>query len=371
MGLVAPPWVPVPPVEYGGTELVVAELATGLQAAGAEVVLFATGDSTCPVPLRWHHPRALGTEYRPAPELLHVEAAYRALRDADIVHDHTMLGPHWARKHHVQAPVVTTVHGPFEPRLAAHYQRLRDEEVHVVGISRAQAATAPAGVVQHVIHHGLDPARYPLGEGQGGYAVFLGRISEDKGPHRAIEVARQAGLPIRLAAKVQLPEEHRFFTEVVEPLLGPDATFLGEVGHEAKVELLQGAAAMVNPIRWDEPFGLVMVEAMLCGTPVLAHPYGAATELVEEGVTGSLGPDEGALAEALARVDHIDRARCRARAVARFSAQRMVADHLALYRSITDADRRAATHGGGGPTPISSELAPRRGAGSPPRPWSG
>lgn len=344
VGLIAPPWAPVPPPEYGGTELVVAELATGLQAADVDVVLFATGDSTCPVPLRWHHAQALGTEYRPAPELAHVEAAYRSLGDVDLVHDHTLLGPHWARKHHVTAAIVTTVHGPFLPRLAAHYRRLHREGITIVGISASQAATAPPGVVDHVIHHGISLDRYPLGPGDGAYLLFLGRMSEVKGPHRAIEVARRAGLPIRLAAKVHEPEEHRFLHEVVEPMLGPDAVYLGEVAHAEKVALLRGAVALLNPIRWAEPFGLVMIESMACGTPVLAFPEGSAPELVEPGVSGFLCTDEADMADAVARAARLDRAACRGHVAARFSASRMVQDHVDLYRRlVTDPDATAAS----------------------------
>lgn len=343
VGLIAPPWAPVPPPEYGGTELVVAELATGLEAAGADVVLFATGDSTCPVPLCWHHPRALGTEYRPGPELVHVAAAYRSLSDVDVIHDHTILGPHWARKRRLDLPIVTTVHGAFLPRRTAHYERIHREGIHIVGISHAQAATAPGTVVDSVIHHGVSPERYPLGTGDGGYVAFLGRVCEEKGPHLAIEAARRAGVPIRLAAKVSEPEEHRFFTEVVEPLLGPDAQFLGEVGHAAKVDLLQGATALVNPIRWDEPFGLVMIESMLCGTPVVTFPEGAAPELVDNGVTGFLCTDEAALGPAIAAASTLDRAACRAHAAERFSTERMVREHLDLYRALVSAT------GGSGP----------------------
>jgi len=345
VGLIAPPWAPVPPPEYGGTELVVAELATGLEAAGAEVILFATGDSTCPVPRLWHHRKALGTAYRPAPELAHVAAAYRALGEVDVVHDHTILGPHWARKRHLAVPVVTTVHGPLRPRLAAHFERIRREGVHVVGISHAQAASAPPGVVDRVIHHGVSPDRYPLGAGDGGYVAFLGRMCEEKGPHLAIQAAREAGVPIRLAAKVAEPEEHRFFTQVVEPMLGPGTRFLGEVGHAAKVELLQGAAALLNPIRWEEPFGLVMVESMLCGTPVVTFAEGAAPELVDDGVTGFLCADAADLVRAVAAAATLDRAACRARAAERFSTRRMVREHLDLYRSLVGAT------GGSGPAP--------------------
>jgi len=362
IGLIAPPWVATPPPEYGGTELVVGELAVGLEAAGVEVSLFATGDSTSPVCRGWHHPRALGTGYRPLPELEHVAAAYDLLRDVDLVHDHTILGPHWARKRGLSVPIVTTNHGPFIPRMAAHFSRVHRRGVTVVAISHAHAATAPPGVVDRVIHHGLDPARYPLGRGDGGYVAFLGRMCEEKGPHRAILAARRAGIPIRLAAKVAEPAEKRFFREKVEPLLGPDAVFLGQVGHEAKVELLQGAMALVNPIRWDEPFGLVMIESMLCGTPVVAFPEGSARELVEDGLTGYRCADEGAIARALQGIESFDRAACRVRAIERFSTERMVRNHLDLYRHVLGLGAppadvvRPAAHA----APVALGVAPRR-----------
>lgn len=361
IGLIAPPWVATPPPEYGGTELVVGELAVGLVAAGVQVSLFATGDSTSPVHRGWHHPRALGTGFRPRPELEHVEAAYGFLLDAgvDLVHDHTILGPHWARKRNLPVPIVTTNHGPFIPRMAAHFSRVHRMGVTVVGISHAHAATAPPGVVGRVIHHGLDPSRYPVGRGDGGYVAFLGRMCEEKGPHRAILAARKAGIPIRLAAKVAEPAERAFFEEHVEPLLGPDAVFLGEVGHDAKVELLQGAMALVNPIRWNEPFGLVMIEAMLCGTPVVGFPEGAARELIEDGVTGYRCLDEDDIARALLDIGSIDRAACRVRAVERFSTGRMVADHLDLYRQVlsqpVDAARPAVHR-----APAALGVPPRR-----------
>jgi glycosyltransferase involved in cell wall biosynthesis len=315
---------------------VVSELAIGLQQAGCDVRLFATGDSTCPVPLAWHVPHALGTEYRPDDELAHVAAAYRSLHDVDVIHDHTLAGALWAAQRGVAIPLVATVHGELTGPMASHYARMAAAGVHVVAISEAQRQTAPWGMVDAVIHHGVDVARFPVGAGDGGYVLFLGRMHPDKGAHRAIEAARLAGVPIRLAAKMREPAERRYFADAVEPLLGPDAVYLGEVGHEQKVELLADAMALVNPIRWPEPFGLVMIEALACGTPVLAFPEGAAPEIVEDGRSGFLCGDVEALAEAVRRVaaGALDRRACRQRATDHFSTDRMVADHLALYQRV-------------------------------------
>jgi len=334
VGIISPPWVPVPPPVYGGTELVVAELAEGLQAAGCEVRLFATGDSSCPVPTAWPFDEALGTDYDTGDELAHVAAAYRSLQDVDVIHDHTLTGPQWVAERHLPVPVVVTVHGQFTPTSASRYARMAAKGIHVVAISESQRRTAPLGTVETVIPHGIDVSHYPLGSGDGGYVVFLGRMDPDKGVHRAIDAARMAGVPIRVAAKMREPAERRYFADVVEPRLGPDAVYLGEVGVEEKLSLLAGARALVNPIRWPEPFGLVMIEALACGTPVLAFPEGAAPEIVEPGVSGFLCDDVEGLAHAIARATTLDRADCRARVESRFSTRRMVADHVALYRRV-------------------------------------
>jgi len=334
IGVIAPPWVPVPPVEYGGTELVIDLLARGLVEAGNEVVLFTTGDSTCPVTRRWMHPHALGTAAAPRGEREHVEAAYRELADVDLIHDHTLAGPVRVGLHPTGTPVVTTAHGEFTPVMRRHFATAAARGVSVVAISHAQRSTAPGIPVAAVIHHGIEPERFPAGRGDGRYALFLGRMSPDKGAHRAIRIARAAGRRIILAAKMQEPEERRYFTERVEPLLGDDAIFVGEVGGRRKVELIGGAEALVNPIRWPEPFGLVMIEALACGTPVLTFPEGAAPEIVEDGRTGWLCVDEDDMASKLAIVSQIDRAACRASVRARFTAARMVREHLALYRRL-------------------------------------
>lgn len=335
IGLIAPPWVPVPPTEYGGTELVVDQLARGLQAAGHDVVLFTTGDATCPVTRHHLHPRALGTDANLRGELPHAIAAHAALVDVDVIHDHTVVGPLWSLAlGGGHPPVVTTAHGPMDHLLRPWYATIGGH-VDVVAISRNQRDSAPDVSFAGVIHHGIDVDAMPVGRGDGGYALFLGRMSPDKGVHRAIDVARAVGVPLRIAAKLREPDEQAYFEAVVQPLLGPGVVYLGEVGAAEKRRLLGGAVALVNPIRWPEPFGLVMIEALACGTPVLAFAEGAAPEIVDDGVTGFLCADEAAMAAALSRVGDLDRAACRAVAAARFSTRRMVADHVALYRRAT------------------------------------
>ncbi len=334
VGILAPPWLPVPPPAYGGTENVLDILARGLKRAGHEVLLFTTGDASCPVPRSWTFERALGVGAAgPAFEVRQVIDGYRALQAAgvDVVHDHTLAGPLYAGWFPGLA-VVTTNHGPFDSNLAHLYQAVSGR-VAVIAISTHQAMTAPPGTVAAVIHHGIDVERVPVGSGQGGYALFLGRMHPDKGVDRAIAAARAAGVPLRIAAKMREPHEKEYFEAVVAPQLGGQVEFLGEVSGAEKFQLLGAATCLLNPIRWAEPFGMVMIEALACGTPVITTPAGSAPELVHDGETGYLCRGVGALADALTRVGKLDRGRCRQDAEQRFSARRMVADHLRVYRA--------------------------------------
>ena len=337
IGLIAPPWTPIPPVLYGGIELVVDQLARGMQDAGHEVLLYTTGDSTCPVPKQWVLPLAEGQRIGMAvPELRHVLHAYEAVRECDVVHDHTVMGPlHSAN--YPDLPVATTIHGPFNDELTDLY-RATSGRVPLIAISHAQHRAAPDLPVARVIHHGVEAAQFPFGDGagdaEGPYVLFLGRMADDKGCHRAIEVARRAGFRILMAAKMREPWEMQYFADKVEPLLGPDAVYLGEVSHERKLELLAGASALLFPIRWNEPFGMVMIEAMACGTPVLAFPEGAAPEVVTDGTTGFLCADEDAMVDALGRIDQLERQDCRLAVEGYFSTRRMVAEHVQLFESM-------------------------------------
>ncbi len=337
IGLLAPPWTPVPPPLYGGIELVIDQLARGLAAAGHDVTLFTTGDSTCPVHRLWVLDEADGFRIGTAvPEMRHAIHGYKALADQDVIHDHTVFGPFYSDRF-PSIPVVTTIHGPLNEELSDLYSDL-SPRVAIVAISHAQAAALPSLPVARVIHHGLDSDQFPFGDGTGDhdgqYALFLGRMASAKGAHRAITVARKAGMRILLAAKMREDQEKQYFREEVEPLLGPDAIYLGEVEHALKLELLANASALLFPIRWNEPFGMIMLEAMACGTPVLAFPEGAVPEVVEDGVTGFLCEDEEEMAAALHKVESLDRQKCREAVEGYFSTRRMVDEHLDLYTSL-------------------------------------
>ena len=318
---------------YGGIELVVDRLATGMQAAGHDVLLYTTGDSTSPVPRAWVLPEAEGQRIgMVVPELRHVMSAYDAVRGYDIVHDHTVVGPAYSERF-PDLKVVTTNHGPFNQELTEIYTRIAGR-VPLIAISHAQRKPAPQVPIARVIHHGLDVRDFPFGAGDGGYCLFLGRMSPDKGAHRAVAAARKAGVPLLLAAKMRETWEFEYFEMQVKPHLSEEVQYLGEVPHEHKLQLLAGARALLFPIRWNEPFGMVMIEALACGTPVLAFPEGAAPEVVDDGRTGFLCHDETDMAQAIERVDTIDRSTCRAAVEGYFSTERMVAEHLALFEEL-------------------------------------
>lgn len=335
IALVAPPWLPVPPPLYGGTEAVIDRLARGLVGAGHEVCLFATGDSTCPVPLAWSFETAMAGQMGDSvTELRHLVHAYEAVQDFEIIHDHTVFGPNYSLRVG-DLPVVTTNHGPFSDSLKTVYRSIAGS-IPIIAISHDQAAMADDVPIAAVIHHGVDPDRFPVGAGDGGYLCFLGRMDATKGVREAVVAARAAGVPLLIAAKNRDLREKEYFESQVRPLLGGDIEYLGEIGTQDKLDLLCGARALINPIQWHEPFGLVMVEALACGTPVLAFPNGAAPEIVDHGTTGFLCHD---LVDSIDHVDDLDRIACRLAVEQRFSSERMVADHLDLYASMLN--RRA------------------------------
>lgn len=339
--LIAPPWVAVPPLAYGGTEAVLDSLAQGLVRAGHEVLLYTTGDSTCPVPKAWVLEEAVGVGTAgSATELRHVIKAYDCVLEwqPDIVHDHTLIGPVYADRYENLA-VVTTNHGPFDSELGDFYRAI-GSRVPVIAISEHQASTAKDTPIAAVIHHGIPTDRYHEGPGDGGYGLFLGRMCMEKGVHTAAAVAKSAGLPLRIAAKLSEPAEHEYFKTYVAPLLGHGIDFIGEIEEKEKIELLGKARCLLNPIDWPEPFGMVIVEALACGTPVVSRPRGSIPELVDDGRTGFLRETNEELAAAIRELDTIDRSHCRADAVERFSVEAMVERHVALYCEVSDRHRR-------------------------------
>lgn len=330
IAVIAPPSVPVPPRFYGGTEVVVDMLCRGYAAAGHEVVLYASGDSTCPVEVRATFPTARGDAIgHTEPELRHVLTAYDDAPEFDIVHDHTLLGPIYAGRL-PSTTVVNTIHLALERDVLTIYEHMPDN-VHLVAISEAQRRPVPHLPITTVVYHGIEATDFPVGPGDGDFCLFLGRMTADKGVLWAISAARKAGVPLLLAGKMRSPDEIAFFEEKVAPLLSDDVRYLGEIPHAEKVDLLGRARALLFPTLWNEPFGMVTLEAFACGTPVISTLHGAVPEVVEDGVTGFLCPDEPTFAEAISRIDAIDRRACRAAVEGYFSADRMVTNYLSLF----------------------------------------
>jgi glycosyltransferase involved in cell wall biosynthesis len=338
VGMIAPPWLPVPPRKYGGTEAMIDSLCIGLAAQGHEVFLAAASDSTCPVTRLSGFPEsqrlAMG---QGATELHHVAFAYRELMAAnvDVIHDHTLAGPFY-RARPEAIPVVTTAHGPFTPEFRTLYSAL-SHDVSLVAISHHQASTATGVAIDRVIHHGMDWTDVKAGRGAGGYALFLGRMNPEKGVTQAIAIARLAGVPIKIAAKMHDVAEKEYFTSIVQPLLSRDVDYVGEVTAAQKYQLLGESVALLNPIQWNEPFGLVMIEALATGTPVVASNRGSAPEIIDHGETGFLSNSGQALAQALNRAGTFNRDQCRKVAEERFSATLMAARYAALYSELITA----------------------------------
>jgi glycosyltransferase involved in cell wall biosynthesis len=336
VGVVAPPWVPVPPPAYGGTEAVLEGVLEGLVELGAEVVLVAHPDSRMAGVELLGGPSGLaGAIGVTAVELEHAVFAYDELiaRGVDVVHDHTLAGPFVAASRAVPFPVVVTNHGPFEDGSRRVFRAVA-RTASIVSVSHSQAARSGDVPVAEVIHHGVRPGRFPAGDGDGGYALFLGRMAPTKGLPTAISAARAAGVRLVIAAKCWEDEEVRYFEREIEPLLGDGVEYVGEVGGSAKLALLGGAVALLNPIQWEEPFGMTMIEALACGTPVIVTRRGAAPEIVADELTGFLCDDEAEIVRALHRVGQLDRQRCRASVQERFSATRCARRHLELYERL-------------------------------------
>jgi glycosyltransferase involved in cell wall biosynthesis len=348
IAMISTPFVPVPPPGYGGTELIVAELVQGLVAAGNEVTLFATGDSQTSAELRALFAAA---EWPPHPTLELDHAAWAVAeiladpRPFDVVHAHVASALPFSR--FVDVPMVYTIHHDRHDKLARMYRRHRAQ---YVAISARQRELCPEVQQATVIHHGLSPERYPAGTGAGGYAAFLGRFAAEKGLHLALDVARAAGLPLKLAGRPHWCDQEYFEAECVPRLRTTKVEVVGEVGGGDKTHILGEAMALLFPVCWEEPFGLVMIEAMLCGTPVVGLGRGAVPEVVESGVTGYVCANADEMAYWMRQIaaHGFDRRRCRARALERWSASRMVREHLAMYQRLhrwEPVDARSAAPG--------------------------
>ncbi|HKA53736.1 MAG TPA: glycosyltransferase family 4 protein [Candidatus Binatia bacterium] len=335
---VAPLYESVPPKRYGGTERVVSYLTEALVRLGHEVTLFASGDSETTAKLVAACPRALWRDGECKETLPHhvrlMELVFRDVSRFDVIHFHCdYLHFPLLRRHPCQS--VTTLHGRLH---APDLQPLFDEyaEMPLVSISDAQRRPIPWANWQATVYHGLPRGLYPFRERPGDYLAFLGRLSPEKRLDRAIAIARQAGIKLKVAAKIY-PEERDYFKQTIEPLLHKSRSwveFIGEVNDREKDDLLGNAVALLFPIDWPEPFGLVMIEALSCGTPVIAWRNGSVAEVIEDGVTGLVVDSVEEAVQAVGRVASLSRHTCRRVYEERYDAARMARDYVEVYRRL-------------------------------------
>lgn len=336
IAMVAPPFYELPPRGYGGIEVVVAKLIDALVDRGHEVTLVGAGRNGTKAQFRrtYADPQfaRLG---EPLPEAVHAAATAEILEhlDVDVVHDHTLLGPLQARGRAV--PTVATVHGPVTGEPGLYYRKL-GKTTELVAISDAQRGFAPDLNWAATVHNSLDPADYTFRAEKEDWVLFLGRCTPDKGMHLAIDAAREAGREIKLAAKCSEPAELEYFEREIRPRLGAGVEWLGEIGGQDKRDALASARCLLFPLQWEEPFGMVMIEALVSGTPVVTMPRGAAPEIVTDGVTGLLRERLEDLPAAIDAVDTIDPALCRAEVLDRFTPDVMAAGYEKVYRDVVE-----------------------------------
>jgi glycosyltransferase involved in cell wall biosynthesis len=342
---VAPLYESVPPRLYGGTERVVSWLTEKLVALGHNVTLFASGDSVTNARLVPVCEKALRLDAGCIDPLAHhallVERVLDQAEDFDLIHFHIDY-LHFSVSRHLKVPSLTTLHGRLDlPDLIPLYKEFAD--LPLVSISRAQKKPLPWVNWMGTVHHGLPADCFTLGEGDGGYLAFLGRISPEKGVDRAIEIAIRSGRKLKIAAKIDRADRQYFETKI-KPLMGhPLIEFVGEIRNCEKQEFLGNAAALLFPIEWPEPFGLVTIEAMACGTPVIAHPLGSVPEIVADGVNGFLVHNLKQAVEAVHRIGEIDRAECRGHFEWNFTDERMARDYVKIYQQIAHPASAAIT----------------------------
>ena len=332
---IAPLTEAVPPKLYGGTERVVSFLTEELVAMGHDVTLFASGDSVTRAILEAVWPRALRLDPTirdfMGPHMLLMERVRQMAHEFDVLHFHMDYWPAslFSRQ---GVPFVTTLHGRLDlPELRPVFAGL--PPMSVVSISDSQRLPLPEANFIATIHHGLPEYLLTPRPTTQDYVAFLGRICPEKRPDRAIRIARAAGINLRLAAKVDRADID-YHESTIKPMLGPDADLIGEIDDRNKPEFLSGAKALLMPIDWPEPFGLVMIEAMACGTPVIAYGHGSVPEIIEDGVTGFIVSSEEQAVAALRRIDDLSRTRIRAEFERRFTARRMAEDYLDTYERL-------------------------------------
>ncbi|MFN2489907.1 MAG: glycosyltransferase family 4 protein [Actinomycetota bacterium] len=336
IAMIAPPWFELPPRGYGGIEWMCYWLVEELVKRGHDVTLVASGQNHTGARFIQTYTRPpseyLGTSI---PEIVHAGVASRLLHDVhfDVVHDHSFAGPLLARAR--SCATVVTAHGPVNGELEHYYAEI-GTAVSLVAISTAQRDQRPDLPWMATIHNAIPTSEYPFRQKKDDYALWLGRMSPEKGPDIAIDAARQAGRRLIMAGKCNEPAEKQYFDTKVRPRLAADVEWIGEADTECKKQLLSRASCLLFPIQWAEPFGIVMVEAMACGTPVVALRDGSVPEVIVDGVTGYVCERPGELAGALRRTETIDPHACRRHAVAHFEVATMASLYESVYQGLQD-----------------------------------
>lgn len=352
IAILSTPWISVPPQGYGGIELVVANLTNELVKKGHDVTLFATGDSKTKASLKYKYQSALGNNWsdkqNPYPFLNHLHAFFKLLKKErfDIIHNNAQYVPQYFFDLQDQ-PFIHTLHGAFYKSLRSPSGLVEDKRSVLnhfkhhpyVSISNQQREGMPELNYVKTVYNGIDPNRFKIGKGNGGYLAWLGRITPNKGLDIAIRVAKQAKLPLKIAAFIDSADQE-YFQKKIKPLLDKNTEFIGEISHEQKVKFLGGAIATLFPIRWHEPFGLVMIEAMACGSPVIALNMGSAPEVIEHGKTGFIVQTEEEMLSSLAKISTLDRNYCHQYATTKFSISKMADDYLKAYKFVISKHKK-------------------------------
>lgn len=337
---ISPLFESVPPLQYGGTERIVSYLTEELVRQGHQVTLFAAGDSKTSAQLHATWPSSLrlhgGYTHQNIPHLMMLDQILESSGDFDILHFH-IDGMHYPFLKYIDTPSITTIHDRMDhPRLVPFYKRYSPP---LVSISRSQRTPLPFANWKGTVHHGLPKNLYQLNEKPKGYAAFLGRVSPEKGLPRAIEIAERMKVPLKIAAKIDPHHDQFYFETEIKSLLEQSqfCEFVGEINDSQKNEFLGNANVLLFPIDWPEPFGLVMIEAMACGTPVLAYGHGSVPEVMENGVTGFIVHDMDEAIQKMDRIPSLSRRKCREVFERRFTAETMARNYVEIYSQIIDS----------------------------------
>lgn len=333
---VAPVWERVPPVKYGGIELVVYLLTEELVRRGHDVTLFATGDSITSASLSsYYHGPMRDMMGNVIPDLLHVTLAYERADEFDVIHNHAGYSG-ISLANFVKTPVLTTLHGIFTDINTSFFKTFKDS-VHYNSISDEQRKPAPELNYIGTVYNAVDISSYPFSNKKEDYFIYISRVCQLKGTREVIEVAKKAGVKLVMAGKIDAGKDTVYYEEQVKPLIdGEQIKYLGEVTEKQKRELFRDARAFLFPLQWPEPFGLVMIEAMTCGTPVISLPYGSVPEVVKDGVSGFVVKSLDEMVEAIGKLDEIDAQKCHDYVQERFSVTKMTDDYLALYEKMLE-----------------------------------